>query len=64
MIGIKDVIGVIKARQAEIAFSLGVGNASTWESYQRFVGVYLGHQEVLDAINKMLNEEQERENDK
>jgi hypothetical protein len=64
MIGIKDVIGVIKARQAEIAFSLGAGNASTWESYQRFVGVYLGHQEVLDAINKMLNEEQERENDK
>ena len=64
MIGIKDVIGVIKARQAEIAFSLGAGNASTWESYQRFVGVYLWHQEVLDAINKMLNEEQERENDK
>jgi hypothetical protein len=43
---------------------LGAGNASTWESYQRFVGVYLGHQEVLDAINKMLNEEQEKENDK
>jgi hypothetical protein len=64
MIGIKDVIGVIKARQAEIAFSLGAGNASTWESYQRFVGVYLGHQEVLDAINKMLNEEQKKENDK
>ena len=52
MIGIRDVIGAIKARQAEIAFSLGVGNASTWESYQRFVGVYLGHQEVLDAINR------------
>jgi len=64
MIGIKDVIGVIKARQAEIAFSLGAGNASTWEIYQRVVGIYLGHQEVLDAINKMLNEEQERENDK
>jgi hypothetical protein len=63
MISIKDVIGVIKARQAEIAFSLGAGNASTWESYQRYVGVYLGHQEVLDAINKMLNEEQEKEND-
>lgn len=64
MIGIKDVIGVIKARQSEIAFSLGAGNASTWETYQRVVGIYLGHQEVLDAINKMLNEEQERENDK
>ena len=64
MIGIKDVIGVIKARQSKIAFSLGAGNASTWETYQRVVGIYLGHQEVLDAINKMLNEEQERENDK
>ena len=58
MIGIKDVIGVIKARQSEIAFSLGAGNASTWEMYQRVVGIYLGHQEVLDAINKMLEEEE------
>ena len=63
MIGIRDVISAIKARQAEIAFSLGVGNASTWESYQRFVGVYLGHQEVLDAINKMLEEEEAKNNE-
>jgi hypothetical protein len=63
MIGIRDVIGVIKARQAEIAFSLGAGNASTWESYQRFVGVYLGHQEVLDAINKMLEDQEDKNNE-
>jgi len=63
MIGIRDVIGVIKARQAEIAFSLGAGNASTWESYQRVVGIYLGHQEVLDAINKMLEDQEDKNNE-
>jgi hypothetical protein len=63
MISISQVIGVIKARQAEIAFSLGAGNASTWESYQRTVGIYLGHQEVLDAINNLLRQEQEKENE-
>ena len=63
MISVTNVISVIKARQAEIAFSLGAGNASTWESYQRMVGVYLGHQEVLDAINKILTDEEERQNE-
>ena len=63
MIGIKDVIGVIKARQSEIAFSLGAGNASTWEMYQRVVGIYLGHQEVLDAINKMLRDQEDKNNE-
>ena len=47
----------------EIAYSLGAGNASTWETYQRMVGVYLGHQEVLDAINKILTDEEERQNE-
>ena len=64
MISVTQVISVIKARQAEIAFSLGCGNASTWESYQRMVGIYLGHQEVLDAINKLLNDEQENDNER
>ena len=64
MISVTNVISVIKARQAEIAFSLGAGNASTWESYQRMVGIYLGHQEVLDAINNLLKEEQEIENER
>ena len=64
MISTSQVISVIKARQAEIAFSLGAGNASTWETYQRMVGVYLGHQEVLDAINNLLTQEEERENER
>jgi len=64
MITTSQIITVIKARQAEIAFSLGAGNASTWESYQRTVGVYLGLQEVLDAINNLLDKEQEIENER
>ena len=64
MISTSQVISVIKARQAEIAFSLGAGNASTWETYQRMVGIYLGHQEVLDAINNLLIQEEERENER
>ena len=64
MITTSQIITVIKAQQAEIAFSLGAGNASTWESYQRTVGVYLGLQEVLDAINNLLDKEQELENER
>jgi hypothetical protein len=64
MISTSQIITVIKARQAEIAFSLGCGNASSWESYQRTVGVYLGLQEVLDTINNLLQQEQDRENER
>ena len=64
MVSISQVISVIKKRQADIAYSLGAGNASTWESYQRMVGVYTGHQEVLDFINNLLTEEEERDNDR
>ena len=64
MISITQVLSVTKARQAEIAFSLGAGNASTWEAYQRMVGIYLGHQEVLDAINNLLDQEEEKENER
>jgi hypothetical protein len=64
MISTSQVISVIRARQAEIAFSLGAGNASTWETYQRMVGIYLGHQEVLDAINNLLIQEEEKENER
>jgi hypothetical protein len=64
MVSISQVISVIKKRQADIAYSLGAGNASTWESYQRMVGVYTGHQEVLDIINKLLEDEEEKDNDR
>jgi|APCry1669189883_1035261.scaffolds.fasta_scaffold08436_2 hypothetical protein len=64
MVTVSQLISVIKKRQAEIAFSLGAGNASTWESYQRMVGIYMGHQEVLDTVNNLLKEEEEKENER
>jgi len=64
MVLISQVIGAIKKRQADVAYSLAEGNASTWESYQRMVGVYMGHQEVIDFINKLLTEEEEKDNDR
>jgi hypothetical protein len=56
-----DLIGAIKARQAEIASSLAAGNVASWETYQRTVGTNLGLQETLDLINKMLKEDAEDE---
>jgi hypothetical protein len=64
MVSISQVISVIKKRQADIAYSLGQGNASTWESYQRMVGIFSGHQEVIDIINKLLQDEEEKDNDR
>lgn len=56
-----DLIGVIKARQAEIAASLAGGMAATWESYQRLVGQNQGLQEALDILNNLLKDEDENE---
>jgi len=56
-----DLIGAIKARQAEIASSLAAGNVASWEAYQRTVGQNLGLQETLDLVNKMLKEDEEDE---
>jgi hypothetical protein len=55
-----DLIGALKARQAEIAASLAAGVAN-WESYQRLVGTYQGHQEALDILNNLLKEDNEDE---
>jgi hypothetical protein len=56
-----DLIGALKARQAEIAASLASGNAGTWEVYQRMVGQFHGLQESMDILNKLLKDEDERE---
>ena len=56
---IEDLIGAIKARQAEIAASLAGGTATTWESYQRLVGQNLGLQEALDILNNLLKEDED-----
>jgi len=54
---ISDLIGGIKARQAEIAASLATGYASNWESYQRMVGQHAGLQEALDILDSLMKEE-------
>ena len=54
---LSDLIGGIKARQAEIASSLVAGNATTWESYTRLVGHNAGLQEALDILNNLMEED-------
>jgi hypothetical protein len=53
---IETLIHRIKVRQAELQVSLAVGNASTWEAYQRMVGEHQGLQSVMDMIDGMLEE--------
>jgi len=56
-----DLIGGIKARQAEIAASLVAGNATNWESYIRLVGHNAGLQEALDILNNLMKEDEDYE---
>ena len=61
MFSIRDLIGAIEVRMAEIRLSLALGNAVNIESYQRMVGQYQGLQDTLDIINVMLKKEEEDE---
>ena len=54
---LSDLIGGIKAKQAEIASSLVAGNATNWESYTRLVGHNAGLQEALDILNNLMEED-------
>ena len=56
-----DLIGGIKARQADIAMSLAAGNAANWESYIRCVGHNAGLQEALEILNNLMKEDDEHE---
>lgn len=58
---ISALIHVIKLRQAELAHSLALGNASNWESYQRMVGEHQGLKYTLDALDNLLKEDEGRE---
>jgi hypothetical protein len=58
---IEALIHVIKLRQLEIGTSLAQGNAVTWEAYQRMVGEAQGIQYALDAIDRILEQEEGRE---
>ena len=55
---INALITVVKLRQTEIGHSLAMGNASTWEGYQRMVGEAQGIQFAIDAINRILEQEE------
>jgi hypothetical protein len=54
---ISDFIGLIEAKQQEIA----AGNAVNWESYQRMVGQNLGLSDALNILNDLLKEDNENE---
>jgi hypothetical protein len=58
---IEALIHVIKLRQLEIGTSLAQGNAVTWEAYQRMVGEAQGIQFAIDAIDRILEQEEGRE---
>ena len=58
MATISDLIGMIKASQAEIASSLALGNAQNWDAYQRLVGRHEGLQESLEILNNLMKEEE------
>jgi hypothetical protein len=58
---IEALIHVIKLRQLEIGTSLAQGNAVTWEAYQRMVGEAQGIQFAMDAIDRILEQEEGRE---
>jgi hypothetical protein len=56
---LSDLIGGIKASQAEIASSLVAGNATNWESYIRLVGHNAGLQEALEILNNLMKEDKD-----
>ena len=61
MATISDLIGMIKASQAQIASSLAQGNAPNWDAYQRLVGRNEGLEEALVILNNLMKEEDEDE---
>ena len=58
---ISELIHAIKTRQHELSNSLALGNAGSWESYQKMVGEYQAYQSVLDLIDSKLEEQNSQE---
>jgi len=56
-----DLIGAIRARQAEISSSLVSGHAVNFETYQRLVGQHQGLEEALVILNDLLKENRDDE---
>lgn len=61
MRALSDLIGAVKARQAEIAVSLARGTAGDFSAYQRLVGEYTGLETTLNIIDNLLRDEDEHE---
>ena len=53
---IEQLIHRIKLRQSELQISLAQGNPASWEMYQKMVGEYMGLQNALDMIDRMLED--------
>lgn len=58
---IGDLIGAVKARQAEISSSLVNGHAINFETYQRLVGQHQGLEEALVILNDLMKENRDDE---
>jgi len=56
---VSDFISAVKARQVEIAQALAVGQASSFDSYQRLVGEHAGLERSLEILNNLLKEEED-----
>jgi len=58
---ISEIIGRVKAEQSNLADTVTAGmNVNTFEDYQRLVGRYEGFKVVLDIINEILTEDDEK----
>jgi hypothetical protein len=54
---IKDLIGLIKTEQSNIAEAMLNGNCVNFESYQRLVGQNIGLEKALSFIDELLEKE-------
>lgn len=55
---VTDLVGRIKAEQAQVTSVLQTGTPVNYESYQRLVGHYQGLDEALSIINQLLEEDE------
>ena len=56
---VKDLIGLIKAEQSNIAQAMLNGNCINFESYQRLVGQNIGLEKALSVIDELLEKEKQ-----
>ena len=58
---IEQLIHQLKIRQTELQITLANGGAVSWDAYQRLVGEHHGLQFILDRIDAMLDENEEKD---